>query len=143
MPWLLKRGALDLTWLCVRDQPVAASYSIVWNRKVHHYQGGRSPQVPRGVRPGLVLHAHNIQAAIAAGLREYDFLGGMSRYKIEMATATRPLMRVRIVHPSLRTNLHQVASVVRRQLRAVAAHPRSHPIAGRVLRAMLRRKRPS
>jgi len=140
MPWLLQMGTLDLSWLCVRDEPVAASYSIIWNGKVHFYQGGRSLQVPASVRPGLVLHANNIRAAIAAGLHEYDFLGGISRYKIELSTATRPLMRVRIVHPSVRTNLLQVAGMVRRQLRAVAAHPRSHPISGRVMRAMLRRR---
>jgi CelD/BcsL family acetyltransferase involved in cellulose biosynthesis len=143
MPWLLQKGALDLTWLCVRKQPVAVTYNIVWNGKLHFYQSGRSLDVPSNVQIGLVLQAHNIRAAIAAGLREYDFLGGISAYKMKLATATRPLMRVRIVPPSVRTNLLQVASVVRRQLRAVAAHPRSHPIAGRVMRAVLRRKHPT
>ncbi len=140
MPWLLQRAALDLTWLSVRDRPVAASYSIEWNGKVHFYQGGRSPQVPSNVQVGLVLQAHNIRSAIAAGLREYDFLGGISRYKLDLSTATRPLMRVRIVHPSLRTHVREVGSLIRRQLRAAAAHPHSHPIVSRILRALIRRK---
>lgn len=143
MPWLLEKGALDLTWLSVRDQPVAATYGIVWNGKLHYYQGGRSLDVPANVQIGLVLQCHNIRAAIEARLREYDFLAGISQYKMKLATATRPLMRVRVVHPSVRTNLLQVAGVIRRQLRAVAAHPRSHPIAGRVMRAVLRRKHPT
>jgi hypothetical protein len=45
--------------------------------------------------------------------------------------------------PGLRTNLLQVAGVVRRQIRAVPAHPHSHPIAGRMMRAVLGRKHPA
>jgi CelD/BcsL family acetyltransferase involved in cellulose biosynthesis len=94
---LLASGALELLWLTVRGDPVAALYNIVWNEKVYFYQGGRKLDVPKGVRPGIVLHARAIRRAIAAGRREYDFLAGASRYKMQLATATRSLVRVRAV----------------------------------------------
>jgi CelD/BcsL family acetyltransferase involved in cellulose biosynthesis len=101
LPQLLDRGALDLLWLTVRDEPVAAAYNIRWNGKVYFYQCGRRPDLPREVRPGILLHAHAIRAAIAAGLREYDFLGGAARYKQQLALAARPLVQVRAVQPSV------------------------------------------
>ena len=106
---LLARGALDLRWLSVGDQPVAVSYSLVWNNRVQFYQGGRTTEVPKGIRPGIVLHAHAIQAAIAAGRQEYDFLSGASQYKMQMATDTRSLLQVRATRPGYREAARQLA----------------------------------
>jgi len=104
---LLAQGALELLWLTVRGEPVAVVYNLVWNGKVYFYQSGRKLDVPKGVRPGTVLHARAIQRAIAAGRREYDFLAGASRYKLELATATRPLVRVRAVRSPLLEAVHR------------------------------------
>lgn len=94
--------SLDLTWLLVRGAPIAASYGIVYGGKLYFYQSGRRVEVPKGVRPGIALHALAIRASIEAGLREYDFLAGASRYKRELALAFRPLVTLRAVAPSLR-----------------------------------------
>ena len=102
MQELLDVGALDLSWLSVRGRPIAAAYNVIWDRKVHFYQSGRTLDVPKGIRPGIVLHARSIQRAIDAGLREYDFLAGTSRYKLDLATSVRPVVRLRAVRPSLR-----------------------------------------
>jgi CelD/BcsL family acetyltransferase involved in cellulose biosynthesis len=96
MPALLARDALELMWLTVRGEPVAALYNIVWNDKVYFYQSGRLPDLPRQVRAGLVLHALAIRRAIELGRREYDFLNGTSRYKQELALAGRPLGTLRV-----------------------------------------------
>jgi CelD/BcsL family acetyltransferase involved in cellulose biosynthesis len=101
MPKLFQRGALDLCWLSVRNEPVAALYNIVHNRRVYFYQSGRSVLLPKALRPGIVLHAHAIRRAIAAGLAEYDFLAGSARYKLELALATRPLVTFRAVRPGM------------------------------------------
>jgi len=65
------------------------------------YQSGRKPDTPRDVRPGIVLHALAIRAAIEAGYQEYDFLGGEAQYKAQLSLARRPLVQVRAVRPSL------------------------------------------
>ena len=99
MPALLARGELELMWLSVRARPVAATYNIVWNDAVHFYQSGRRMDLPRELRPGLVLHALAIRRAIELGRREYDFLGGSARYKQDLAQAVRPLCAIRVVRP--------------------------------------------
>jgi CelD/BcsL family acetyltransferase involved in cellulose biosynthesis len=99
MPALLARGELELMWLCVAGGPVAAVYNIVWNGAVHFYQSGRRPDLPRPLRPGLVLHALAIRRAIELGRREYDFLAGGARFKQELALAMRPLCSLRVVRP--------------------------------------------
>ena len=109
MPAMLDRGALDLSWICARGEPVAALYNLRWGGKVYSYQCGRRLDVPREVRPGIVMHAHAIRGAIAAGMREYDFLGGASQYKRKLAPATRPLVRLRAVRRGLRETARQLA----------------------------------
>lgn len=102
MPALLDRGALDLSWICARGEPVAALYNLRWRDRIYCYQSGRKLDLPRMIRPGIVLHAHAIRRAITAGMREYDFLGGTSQYKRRLAPSSRPLVRLRAVRRRLR-----------------------------------------
>ncbi len=105
MPRLLagEDGAsLELSWSLVRGRAIAAAYSIAYCGKLHFYQSGRRLDVPKALRPGIALHALAIRAAIESGLREYDFLGGASRYKRELSLATRPLLTLRAVGTGMR-----------------------------------------
>jgi CelD/BcsL family acetyltransferase involved in cellulose biosynthesis len=117
MPKLLERKALDLCWLSVRGEPVAANYNIIWRNRVYYYQGGRSLDVPKGIRPAVVLHLLAIKQAIEEAREEYDFLGGDAPYKRKLAPSTRPLVGVRITQPCLaeaaRILLDQGRSVLR------------------------------
>jgi CelD/BcsL family acetyltransferase involved in cellulose biosynthesis len=96
LPELAGRGAAEICWLSVRGEPVAVNYSLVWNRKVYFYQCGRRLGLPGKVRAGVVLHAEAIRAAISAGCREYDFLGGPAQYKQQLALGSRPLVQCRV-----------------------------------------------
>jgi CelD/BcsL family acetyltransferase involved in cellulose biosynthesis len=107
---LLREGALWLCWLEVEGEPVAALYNIVWNRQVRFYQSGRITDVPKKVRPGLVIHACAIQEAIAAGYTHYDFLAGTTRYKMQLANNVRPLIQLSLTRPSLRARLRDLGS---------------------------------
>jgi CelD/BcsL family acetyltransferase involved in cellulose biosynthesis len=131
MPLLLEEGALELMWLSVRGTPVAGLYNLVWNGKVSFYQTGRSTQVPANVSPGLAILAQAIRGAIEAGRREFDFLGGVSLYKMRFALASRPIVEVRAAWPSLRERLRGLAEAGiaasrgwRRATRAAAARVR-------------------
>ena len=127
MPALLERGALELSWLSVRGEPVAVLYNFVWSGKVYFYQSGRRVELPRGIRPGIVVHAYALKAAIAAGRREYDFLAGTAQYKRQLATATRPLVTVRATHARVREQARrlteQALSHVRTLRKRFAAAP--------------------
>lgn len=109
MPRLLDLGVLDLSWVSVRGEPIAAAYSLVHAGRLHFYQSGRKVDVPKGVRPGIVMHARAIARSIDRGLEAYDFLGGASQYKRMMATGTRPIVSLRAVRPSLRDGLRRLA----------------------------------
>jgi CelD/BcsL family acetyltransferase involved in cellulose biosynthesis len=100
MPRLLEAGALDLGWLEVRGEPVAAFYNFRWKGKLSFYQSGRRLDVPEDVRVGVAMHAYLLRGAIADGLREYDFLAGASQYKQTFALAERPLVRLRVARSS-------------------------------------------
>jgi CelD/BcsL family acetyltransferase involved in cellulose biosynthesis len=99
---LLAVGALDLGSMQVRGEAIAAFYNLRWRGKIYFYQAGRKLDVPQSVRVGVTMHAYLIRAAIESGLREYDFLAGDSQYKMSLATATRPLVTLRAVKPSVR-----------------------------------------
>ena len=99
--WAGEDGAsLELLWLVVRGEPIAASYNVVFGNKVYFYQSGRRMDVPKAVRPGIAMHALAIQRSIEAGRREYDFLQGASRYKRDLALASRALVTLRAVAPA-------------------------------------------
>ncbi len=107
MPRLLAAGQLQLVWLTVRGASVAVQYHMVVNGKTYFYQCGRAVDLPPQQRPGVVLIAHMIQRAIAAGHREFDFLGGLSRYKMDFARQTRPIVQLRAVRACGREWLRQ------------------------------------
>jgi hypothetical protein len=117
MPMLLERNALELVWLSVRGQPVAVLYNVIWQNKTIAYQSGRAMDVPKGVRPGIILHLRMIRAAIEAGRTEYDFLLGASQYKAKLSNASRPVIRIRAsrapVRDLARRALEQGAAYVR------------------------------
>ena len=108
MPALLERGALDLSWLSARGQPIGALYNLVWNDKVYYYL----PQFP---------HAAAIRRAIAGGHREYDFLAGAQRFKRQLSLAERPMVELRAARPSARRT---ALALARRGARAVRSRTR-------------------
>ena len=117
MPALLAQGALDLIWLTVRDEPIAVMYDIRWNGKASFYQCGRKMDVPKQIRPGGVLLYRAIREAIGSGMREFDFLGGEATYKRQLATASRPLVTVRVARRGLLERGRRLADRVKDRLR--------------------------
>jgi len=120
MPALLARGELELLCLWAGGEPVAATYNIVWNGAVQFYQSGRRMDLPRELRPGVVLHALAIRRSIELGRREYDFLAGGSRYKQDLALAVRPLCSLRAVRRRRVDLARRVYTRASSMLRAVA-----------------------
>ena len=130
MPELLAKGALDLGWMSVRDEPVAAFYNFRWNGKLSFYQSGRKLDIPDEVRVGVTMHAYLIKAAIEDGMREYDFLAGASQYKMSLALATRPLVELRAVRPSLRETARRAGDRAADELRGLREKARKSDLSG-------------
>jgi CelD/BcsL family acetyltransferase involved in cellulose biosynthesis len=121
MPRLLKEGALDLSVLSAHGRPVGVLYAIRWAGRVAYYQSGRRVDLPDGVRPGIVLHAHAIRRAIDAGCREYDLLGGSSQFKRTLAQGSRTLVRLRATRPGLLEAARRVGTQQVRRARGLWA----------------------
>ncbi|MCI0637550.1 MAG: GNAT family N-acetyltransferase [Gemmataceae bacterium] len=107
MAGALEKGQLQLFWLLVRGEPVAAIYNIIANGKIYFYQSGRRMDVPDKVRLGIVAIAHALKKAIAAGLREADFLGGPAVYKQQLTNASRPIVQLRVVRTKWKERLRR------------------------------------
>jgi CelD/BcsL family acetyltransferase involved in cellulose biosynthesis len=128
MPELLAKGALDLGWMSVRNEPVAAFYNFRWNGKLSFYQSGRKLDIPDEVRVGVTMHAYLIQSAIEDGMREYDFLAGASQYKMSLALATRPLVELRAARPSLRETARRASDRAAGEWRALRERARQQDL---------------
>ena len=131
MPVLFDRGALDLLWLEVNGEPIAALYNIVWNQKTYFYQSGRRLEVPKNVRPGIAIHALAIKRAIELGHGEYDFLAGESQYKLKLALDRRPLVRLRAVLSAVRETARRISSEALRHVASLRNELRAR-IASRI-----------
>jgi CelD/BcsL family acetyltransferase involved in cellulose biosynthesis len=130
MSALLAKGWLDLGWLSVRDEPVAAFYNFRCNGKVSFYQSGRKLDIPDAVRVGVTMHAYLIRSAIEAGMREYDFLAGASQYKMSLALATRPLVELRAVRATVRETARLASERAYGRLRQLRDWGRDHDLEG-------------
>jgi CelD/BcsL family acetyltransferase involved in cellulose biosynthesis len=118
MPLALAQGWLRLGILMIGDHVIGAIYNLRYAGRVYFYQSGIELQESNNLRPGVLLHAHEIAAAIEAGCREYDFLKrGESQYKDAWARSSRDLVLIRIA----RRGLHDRATKLARAARAGAA----------------------
>ena len=76
----LQNKTLDLWTARIEGNIVAVELGFVTSGRRVALQSGFDPRFAR-LRVGAALEAHVIQAAILAGVREYDFLGGDQRFK--------------------------------------------------------------
>jgi CelD/BcsL family acetyltransferase involved in cellulose biosynthesis len=117
-----KGGTLDLLWLEVKGEPVAAVYNIVYRGHIHFYQSGRKLDVPKNARPGIAIHLLAIRRAIEQGHHTYDFLASPHQYKHQLAPKERRhLVTLSAVGPSLRARL---SSRARREARLLLGRVR-------------------
>jgi len=116
----LPRGEVELLRVAVEGgggrQVLGYLYNLRWRDTVYTYQGGfdYAAAAPHQL-PGLTCHHAAIEAAIASGVRVYDFLAGASRYKSSLGDASRTLHWLALVRPGTAYDmLYRLRAVVRR-----------------------------
>lgn len=80
------RAALQQGWLAFHrldwaERPLALQYGLIYKNRFHLLQEGYDPNFAR-VRPGVALRGWMMRHWIESGLEEYDFLAGVSPYKL-------------------------------------------------------------
>ena len=94
VPLIQKRGWLQMNFLTVGDERVAAYINFVYENRVLVYNSGLNHQEYGQLSPGIVLLAYNIQYAIEQGYQVYDFLRGDEAYKYRMGGQDTAVMNI-------------------------------------------------
>jgi CelD/BcsL family acetyltransferase involved in cellulose biosynthesis len=89
---LLPKGDAVLFRVTAGDQTLGIFYGLVDAGVLYHYQWGLAHFDDNSLSPGFVVGACCMEAALARGLDELNWLAGDTRYKREMATAQRELI---------------------------------------------------
>jgi CelD/BcsL family acetyltransferase involved in cellulose biosynthesis len=93
----------------VRATQFAFAYGGVLHSLQEAYDSGFAPRGVGGL--GVVLRGHVLEAAIAEGLRSYDFLGGVEDHKLRWGASVHAVRRVQIARPGAAGHLAWLASV--------------------------------
>lgn len=94
VPAAYEAGWLQLNFLTVVDDPVAAYLNFDYNNQILVYNSGLDPVKAPQLSPGIVLLAYNIQHAIENGRDEFNFLRGDEDYKYKMGGKNTEIFNV-------------------------------------------------
>ncbi len=119
LPIALANGWLRLGLLSLHGEPIGGVYNFRYAGRNLFYQSGIRTLSKSHIRPGVLMHSYEIEAAIAAGDSEYDFLKrGASEYKDQWTRVSRDLVCVRIFRPGIRGHALTAGRWAHRNLRA-------------------------
>lgn len=82
---------VDVLRLSAGQSDVGFLYNFISNGRVMAYQSGFAPAPDNRWKPGLVSHCLAIAHYLENGQREYDFLGGLDRYKQSLSDGQRDM----------------------------------------------------
>ncbi len=106
-------GTAVLARVSVDGTAVAVVYGFKVGSKFDSYQAGMTTATVGALSsPGLFAHLLLIRELATRGFTEYDFLGGSSFYKERLATDTRPLYRLQVWRPTLRSGAVRIAGTL-------------------------------
>jgi CelD/BcsL family acetyltransferase involved in cellulose biosynthesis len=92
---MFQLGWLDLSLMRVDGHAVAANFSFDYEDRIFLYNSGFDP-TERELSAGIVLLAQNIQQAIQAGRKSFDFLRGDEAYKYRFAGKDKIVLRIKL-----------------------------------------------
>lgn len=95
-----QRGWLWLGLLKAGEQAIAYEYNLRYGQTGYNLKLGFDPAYAH-YNPGTVLRSAILSDTFQNGhrLREFDFLGGAERYKLEWTRQVRPHLKIYLYHP--------------------------------------------
>lgn len=94
VPAAAKAGWLQLNFLQIAGEQVAAYLNFDYNNRILVYNSGLDPEKAAALSPGIVLLAYNIEHAIAHGYDEFNFLRGDEPYKYRMGAVDTQVLNL-------------------------------------------------
>jgi CelD/BcsL family acetyltransferase involved in cellulose biosynthesis len=86
-------GSVRLRFVTVGGKRVGAGITVTGNDREMFYNAGADPAA-RDLSPGVLFIAEAISAAIASGIRAFDFLRGNEPYKYKWGSVDEPIQRL-------------------------------------------------
>ncbi len=111
-----EEDSIHLLKLMAGNETIAVMYNQIVDRKVFFYLHGLKFDNDGRLKPGLVAHTLATEYYIRQGMLEYDYMGGDSQYKIQLAQRTEDLKTVIIQRPRLRFSLEKIARSIKRRI---------------------------
>lgn len=113
MPKMLGRHHLELWFLSISGNNVAAKYNIRYKNKIYSYQAGLDDSFGKSISLGLVLISRCLEEAIKEGLSEYDFMmgGGPDSHKARWTKSWREFLDVTIAYSPIMRYLNTVRNI--------------------------------
>jgi peptidoglycan/xylan/chitin deacetylase (PgdA/CDA1 family)/CelD/BcsL family acetyltransferase involved in cellulose biosynthesis len=100
----LDRNWLRFSWLEWNDRILACQYGFEYGGKYLQLQEGYEPNAEHW-NVGVGLRAWSIQQFLKQGLREYDFLGGVTQHKTDWGSDTTYSKRILLAVPGWKNHL--------------------------------------
>lgn len=111
-----EKGIARLFLLKIDQKAVASLYGFLIGKRFFFYQAGFDPAL-RDKSVGMALMAKSLEAAMAQGWEEFDFLRGTEEYKFHWTSTQRRLWNVSFFAPGPRSALYRTLFLARRKVR--------------------------
>lgn len=95
------------------DATVAIIYFHLVNKNVFFYLQGINYEADHKLKPGLVAHTIASQYFLEQGMHNYDYMGGYSQYKCQLATRSEDLVSICIQRPKPKFRIEKMAQQVK------------------------------
>lgn len=99
---------VDLIRLRAGKRAIAIMYFHIVNRNVYFYLHGLKYDADPRLKPGLVAHSLATQHYTDKGMNKYDYMGGYSQYKLQLAERIEDLVTVCIQKPKFKFAIENV-----------------------------------
>ena len=109
----LSSGSVVLMKILSGNVTIGIIYFHIVGKSVYFYLHGLLYESDAKLKPGLVAHALATQYFIDQGMDYYDYMGGYSQYKIQLAEHSEDLTTVVIQKPSFKFKLEELGSRIK------------------------------
>ncbi len=113
---IFTQNSVELIKITSGETVIGILYFHIVNRKVFFYLHGLRYEEDKKLKPGLVSHALATQYFFDRGFHQYDYMGGYSQYKCQLATESEDMVSLCIQRPLLKFRVENIARKLKHQL---------------------------
>ena len=106
-------GSIQLCRLQAGGKTIAILYHLIVARKVYFYLQGLVYHSNKKLKPGLVAHVLATESYLQSGMESYDYMGGYSQYKTQLADHSEDFCTIAIQRPRSRFKLENIARKIK------------------------------